>query len=86
MVETTFIFDPKQEYASVRCVNQVRADTDLIALAFKAKEEAVNLLLVEPDCADGLRSAGSGGGQGEDVEQVGCAAYFTHGSRVKKAA
>lgn len=51
MVETTFIFDPKQEYASVRCVNQVRADTDLIALAFKAKEEAVNLLLVEPDCS-----------------------------------
>lgn len=51
MVETTFVFDPKQEYASVRCVNQVRADTDLIALAFKAKEEAVNLLLVEPDCS-----------------------------------
>lgn len=49
MVETTFIFDPKQEYASVRCVNPVRAETDLIALAFKAKEEAVKLLLVEPD-------------------------------------
>ena len=51
MVETRFIFDPKQEYASVRCVDPVRADTDLIALAFKAKEEAVNLLLVEPDCS-----------------------------------
>ena len=49
MVETTFIFDPKQEYASVRCIDPVRAETDLITLAFKAKEEAVNLLSVEPD-------------------------------------
>lgn len=49
MVETTFVFDQKEDYATVRCVNPVRAETDLIALAFKAKEEAVKLLLVEPD-------------------------------------
>jgi hypothetical protein len=49
MVETTFVFDPQQDYATVRCIDPVRAETDLIALAFKAKEEAVNLLSVEPD-------------------------------------
>ena len=52
MVETTFMFDPKQEYASVRCVNAVRAETDLITLAFRAKEDAVRLLLVEPDVSN----------------------------------
>jgi len=49
MVETTFIFDPKQEYSSVRCGNPVHADLDLLHMAFKAKEEAVKLLTVEPD-------------------------------------
>jgi len=57
MVETTFVFDPKQEYASVRCVNAMRAETDLITLAFRAKEDAVKLLLVEPDVSSWEDSA-----------------------------
>ncbi len=50
-VETTFIMDPKQEYASVRCVDPVRAGNDLILLAYQQREAATKLLMVEPDCS-----------------------------------
>jgi hypothetical protein len=41
--------DPKSEYASVRCINPVKADNSLIMLAYNQREAAVKLLSIEPD-------------------------------------
>ncbi len=49
MVATTFVMDPKSEYASVRCINPVKADNSLIMLAYNQREAAVKLLSIEPD-------------------------------------
>lgn len=48
-VVTTFVMDDTVDYPSVRCIDAVRADNALIALAYNRREDAAKLLAVEPD-------------------------------------
>ena len=51
-VMTTFVFDEASEYASVRCVDPLQLDDEQLAYAFSKRQEALDMLMVEPDVSE----------------------------------
>lgn len=51
-VMTTFVFDDASEYPSVRCVDPLQLDDEQLAYAFSKRQEALDMLMVEPDVSE----------------------------------
>ena len=51
-VMTTFVFDEGSEYASVRCIDPIQLDDDQLGYAFSKRQEALDMLMVEPDVSE----------------------------------
>ncbi len=51
-VMTTFSFDPKSEYASVRCSNPIKLEKDQLAVAMSMRQDAMAMLQTEPDVSE----------------------------------
>lgn len=51
-VMTTFSFDPKSEFSSVRCGNPLRLNEEQLALAFSRKADGHAMISAEPDVSE----------------------------------
>ncbi len=51
-VMTEFGFDMKSEYASVRCGNPIKLNDDQLAHVLSIKQDATEMILVEPDVSE----------------------------------
>ncbi len=51
-VMTEFTFDPKQEYASVRCGDPLPLNEDQLALVMSIRNDAQEMVTVEPDVSE----------------------------------
>lgn len=51
-VMTTFVFDEAFEFPSVRCVDPLQLDDEQFAYAFSKRQEALDMLMVEPDVSE----------------------------------
>lgn len=51
-VMTTFVFDEAFEFPSVRCVDPLQLDDKQFAYAFSKRQEALGMLMVEPDVSE----------------------------------
>lgn len=51
-VMTTFVFDEAFEFPSVRCVDPLQLDDKQFAYAFSKRQEALDMLMVEPDVSE----------------------------------
>ena len=49
---TTFTFDDKFDYPSVRCVDPVTLNDDQLAYVFSKRDDALAMLMVEPDVSE----------------------------------
>lgn len=51
-VMTTFSFDPKSDFSSVRCGNPLKLNDDQLALAFSRKADGHAMITTEPDTSE----------------------------------
>lgn len=51
-VLTEFSFDPKSDYSSVRFGNPLKLNSDQLAQVLMAKDDALAMISVEPDCSE----------------------------------
>ena len=51
-VMTTFTFDEKFDYPSVRCTDPVTLNDDQLAYVFSKRDDALAMLMVEPDVSE----------------------------------
>lgn len=51
-VMTTFTFDDKFDYPSVRCTDPVQLNDDQLAYVFTKRDDALAMLMVEPDVSE----------------------------------